>query len=353
MAKATPESHELVRVFEQHGFALNATLTEMLNEHYTHHTERRGCGYTQATRHIAEYINRPRDRYLLDDLTLFREESSERLQNLLEALNKRTAQAVSWRHLDRQMNALKSLLTDRGDARLRCDLRDEAQRQAQLRRMVKGLQREESRILAELITAIILPHDSLSGLITLHSYPEQLSIGTCTLAEKYFLELAHRHIKRGALMNVIVSNDGQPLLLEKVNLGDTHSCISLVPLLLNGICLPAGSLLGVAYDDAVRGERHTDPLPGYRLVAAHCEGFRFLRLTTLAVTPANRARAFTVHFAAQRDQGFFGPETASIGQLEKVARLAVRNSVERKGIPALNRSKSRVYQDLLKQNYVW
>ena len=353
MAKATPESHELVRVFEQYGFPLNATLTEMLNEHYTHHTERRGCGYTQATRYIAEYINRPRDPYLFDDLSLFREGASERLQNLLGALNRRAEQAVSWRHLDQQLNALKSLLTDREDARLRCDLRDEAQRQAQLRRMVRRLQREESRLLAELIIAIVLPHDSVPGLIELHSYPDQLSIGTCTLAEKYFLELAHRHIKRGALMNVMVSDNGQPLLLEKINLGDTHSCISLVPLLFNGIRLPPGSLLGVAYDDAVRGEMYTDPLPGYRIVAAHCKGFRFLRLTTLAVTSANRARAFTAHFAAQMDQGFFGPETASVGQLEEVARLAVRDPVEQKRIPVLNRSKNRVYRgSLLKQNYV-
>lgn len=353
MAKATPESHELVRVFEQYGFPLNATLTEMLNEHYTHHTERRGCGYTQATRYIAELINRPRDRYRFDDLTLFREGASDRLQTLLNALNKRTAQNVSWRHLDRQVNALKLLLTDREDAHLRRDLHDEAQCQAQLRRMVKRLQREESRLLADLIIAIVLPQDSLPGLITLHSYPDQLSIGTCTLAEKYFLELAHRHIKRGALANVIVSNDGQPLLLEKVNLGDAHSCISLVPLLMNGIRLPAGSLLGVAYDDAIRGERLTNPLPGYRLVATQCEGFRFLRLTTLAVTPTNRARAFTTHFENQREQGFFGPETTSIGQLNEVACLTARTSVEQKWIPTLDRRKNRVCQSLLKHDYAW
>ena len=42
--------HELTRVAAAHGLHLNATLTEMLNEHFSHRTGRRGCGYTQATR---------------------------------------------------------------------------------------------------------------------------------------------------------------------------------------------------------------------------------------------------------------------------------------------------------------
>lgn len=51
--------HELVTAFQAHGLPLNATLVEMLNEHFSHRTERRGCGYTQATRHLADLINRP------------------------------------------------------------------------------------------------------------------------------------------------------------------------------------------------------------------------------------------------------------------------------------------------------
>ncbi|MCU4363439.1 hypothetical protein KTH19_19350, partial [Acinetobacter sp. WU_MDCI_Abxc22] len=53
--------HEVVRLFKENVFPLSNKLTEMLNEHYSHQTERRGCGYTQATRVLAEYINFPRD----------------------------------------------------------------------------------------------------------------------------------------------------------------------------------------------------------------------------------------------------------------------------------------------------
>lgn len=39
-------NHEVVALFQQHLLPLSNTLTEMLNEHYSHQTERRGCGYT-------------------------------------------------------------------------------------------------------------------------------------------------------------------------------------------------------------------------------------------------------------------------------------------------------------------
>src|SRR5262245_20943260 len=52
--------HELCAVVQAQGCALNATLIEMLNEHFSHCTERRGCGFTQATRHLAVLVNRPR-----------------------------------------------------------------------------------------------------------------------------------------------------------------------------------------------------------------------------------------------------------------------------------------------------
>ena len=57
-----PDSHELPRVFAEHGLALNDTLVGMLNEHFSHLTERRGCGFTQATRHLAVHVNKPRER---------------------------------------------------------------------------------------------------------------------------------------------------------------------------------------------------------------------------------------------------------------------------------------------------
>ena len=50
-----------------------------------------------------------------------------------------------------------------------------------------------------------------------------------------------------------------------------------------------------------------------------CEGFRLLRLTTLAISPENRQRAFTVHFKAQLDAGLYAPGKTTIAQLRRVA----------------------------------
>ena len=61
---------------------------------------------------------------------------------------------------------------------------------------------------------------------TLTPYAEPIQVGTCPLAEKYFLEISDAFVRRKGKVNVLVSDAGEPLLLEKVNLGDNHSCIS-------------------------------------------------------------------------------------------------------------------------------
>jgi hypothetical protein len=52
-------------------------------------------------------------------------------------------------------------------------------------------------------------------------------------------------------------------------------------------------------------------------------GFRFLRLTTLAVSPENRERAFSAHFQSQVDAGLFAPGDTTIEQLRVVAQEQV------------------------------
>ena len=65
--------HEVVVIFKKYLQPLSVKLTEMLNEHFSHQTERRGCGYTQATRVLAEFINFPRDSVEATDLKIFKE----------------------------------------------------------------------------------------------------------------------------------------------------------------------------------------------------------------------------------------------------------------------------------------
>jgi hypothetical protein len=265
------EAHELARVLAARGFSLNTTLLEMLAEHYSHRTERRGSGYTQAGRHLAALVNRPRD--VSDDpsLLLF-PESAKRRPELLQALLE-----------------LPSLLG-----------------------------REESRLLAALIGDLVSPLAQASTAPELPAFFGALKVGTCPLAEKYFLEIRDGFVRRKGRVNVLVSDTGRPLLLEKLNLGDNHSCISVAEVVLNGVRLPPGCLLGVQRDEDLE-LRPNRRLPGSVIAARSCTGFRFLRLTTLAVSPQCRRRAFTTHFQAQLDAGLFEPGEATIEQLHRVA----------------------------------
>lgn len=242
----------------------------MLNEHYSHRTERRGAGFTQATRHLATFVNRPRE--LCEHFAL-------------PALFAKLAGS-----------------TPRDTLRL----------------LPAQLEREESRLLAGIIVDLAFPQCAVGTVTELPAWPEALKIGTCPLAEKYFLELAEAFVRRKGLANVLVASDGQPLLIEKLNLGDDHSCISVAPVILNGVALPRGSLLGVHYEGPV-ALRKNRTLPGDIIPIARCAGFRFLRLSTLAVAPEHRARAFTAHFQAQVAAGLFAPGETTIEQLYRLA----------------------------------
>ncbi|MES1174218.1 MAG: hypothetical protein ABUL62_07790 [Myxococcales bacterium] len=269
-AELAPEQHhELLRVFAGLGFTLNDTLSDMLNEHYSHRTERRGAGFTQATRHLAAFVNRAHERDPSEP-RMFRERLSPTLSN--DAL--RAASAL--------------------------------------------LEREESRLLAAIIVDLVFPASASQGVTELRRWSDDLKIGTCPLAEKYFLEIAESFLRRRGAANVLVADDGRPVLIEKLNLGDDHSCISVAPVVLNGVGLPPGSLFGVRYegDIALRANR---TLRGSIIPITACAGFRFLRLSTLAVSPTHRERAFTAHFKAQLDAGLYGPREATVEQLRRVA----------------------------------
>lgn len=270
------EDHELYRVFAEHGFTLNNTLREMLSEHFTHRTERRGCGFTQATRHLAALVNLPRD----------------------------TAHTVVAR-------LFPAWTRHAGDA-------TPSALQSARRAISSRLEREESRLLAALICDLVLPSEADDAVEKLPVHFDEIRIGTCPLAEKYFLEIAGRFVRRRGRMNVLVSAAGEPLLLEKMKLGDDHSCISITELFLNGVHVPPGCLVGVQRKDDV-AVRENRSLPGSIIPVARCEGFRLLRLTTLAVSPEHRRRAFTTHFQSQVDAGLYAPAETTIAQLRRVA----------------------------------
>lgn len=282
--------HELCVLLQAEGCRLNDTLVEMLGEHFSHCTERRGCGFTQSTRHLAVLVNRP-------------------LGERREVIAKLFPEWTRVAHREPLAGSNDPEAARTGLSRLRQVLRD----------LPARLDREESRLLAAIIADLVQPGDGPPSDNDLPPCDEELKVGTCTLAERFFLEIGHGHVRRAGRINVHVSERGEPLLIEKLNLGDDHSCIGLAELRLHGVRLPPGSLFAVRRGDDT-ALRPCARLPGSVIRVRDCDGYRFLRLATLAVSPANRRRAFTAHFQAQIDACLFSPGQTTMDQLRQVAR---------------------------------
>lgn len=99
------------------------------------------------------------------------------------------------------------------------------------------LERIESKLLLAIISDLVdgcRVQRSAQGPLKLA--PEKLKIGSCPLAEQYFLEIGHGRVRRGGRVNVIVDSDENACLkLEKRGLGDEHSCISVRAICFNGV----------------------------------------------------------------------------------------------------------------------
>lgn len=313
--------HEIIQLFKQHVHPLSSKLTEMLNEHFSHQTERRGCGYTQATRVLAEYINTSRLAQDFTDLKLFDQYETKVLKNLIEQSHFKIS---DWHNLDQ--NAAAQHLPEATPEEFKTEVQHHVQFQAQLRKIAAQAQLEESQLLCGLIADIILPKTATeSSLVELKALAEKPKVGSCPMAENFFLKIAHGRMLRQGEINIFVDEQQQPVLLEKLNMGDNHSCISLKPVLMNGVCLPAGSLFSVAYDrDRILDKTPNQKFKGFVLPYSAINGFWFLRLTTLAISPQNRARAFSTHYAQQVENGLFSPGTTQLQQLRDIALMQIQ-----------------------------
>ena len=119
---------------------------------------------------------------------------------------------------------------------------------------------------------------------------------------------------------MITDESGDPVILEKISLGESHSAITLKPTILNEVTLPAGSLLAVEYDyDNYKGSRTQSA----NIPLSECTGFRFLRLTTLAVSPENRKETFKNHYDFQDQNGMPHFDTATIENFLTLARQKI------------------------------
>lgn len=312
--------HEVVTIFKKYLYPLSSKLTEMLNEHFSHQTERRGCGFTQATRVIAEYVSQQRDLLGFQDLRIFEDYDTKALKNILNQSSSYGLVLDTWRNLDINPEVQKTLAHLNPQEIFTQNLQQEFDFQSGLRKIYEHAELEESILICQLLADIILPQEVHNiRMIECHALEEKPKVGSCPMAEKFFLRIAHHRLLRQGEINIFVDENDQPIMMEKLNMGDNHSCISLVPLMMNGVRLPAGSLFSANYEIDQLEKHQNKQYKGFVIPISAMNGFWFLRLTTLAISPKNRARAFGYHFKQQVDNGLFRPDTTELSQLMEIA----------------------------------
>lgn len=314
-------NHEIVTLFETYLHPLNSKLVEMLNEHHTHQTERRGCGYTQATRFLADYINVPRSDTEFTDLNIFEDYDLTALKKIMNEASVYGLELNSWRNLDKNVGVLNYLADENhAEQDFYQALNKEVQFQQKLRQIRQYANLEESFLIIDFIEDLILPEQGEQwDLINVPNLDEKPKVGSCPMAENFFLKIAHGKILRQGRINIFVDDKNQPLIMEKIKMGDDHSCINLVPMIKNGVRLPIGCLFSTQYEDESLHGVDNKRVKGSIVPIKSMQGFWFLRLTTLAISPQNRERTFTTHFKQQIQNGLFNPGTTTVSQLMDVA----------------------------------
>lgn len=308
-------THELVAACAAEQLDLSERLADMLNEAAQHRTERRGCGLTQATRLLAEHINCARAPTDPHDLTLL----ANFPQQLAATLAQRCVAAGwphGWRQLDQAPADISNALAD-----LPCMSNLLALPQ-KLRRIAATLQLEESQLVLSLISGILASGSASQP--TLDYMPIKPEIGSCSQAEEFFLEIAHGKIRRGGSVNIFVDNAARPLLVEKMNLGESHSALIIETLVIGGVEIPPGGLTALSHQDAIA------PAPSASkiriLPIAAIKEARFLRLTTLAVTPEHRQRAFSSQFKRQLDGNMLSPASTTLDDMRRFAVAMIKQA---------------------------
>lgn len=301
-------SHELVEALAASGLPPCRILREMLDEYPQHRTERRGCGLTQATRFLAERVNRTRDPRDPSDLAMF-DGWSARAIDAIAVRSVGLGWASGWRDLSDAPEAVIDALAGMPGA---TELLSLPLRLAEVRSRIRH---PESHLLLAMIEDILAcrmsPHPNLP---VMENKPE---IGSCSQAEEFFLEVAHGKIRRGGRVNLWVNEQRQPVLVEKIGLGESHSAMFVREAAICGVTIPPGGLAALRHrEDATALGHHAD---GDVLPLSALAQVRFLRLTTLALPPAQRERAFGEQFRRQVHANLLSPRTTTMDDLLRFA----------------------------------
>lgn len=308
--------HEIVNAFAKVNLRLNKTLALMLDNHFSHCTDRRGCGYTQATRFLSDFINQPQSPCETRDLNIFAKWPLSETEQIAKVAVE-AGWSSGWRQLEKAPTTILNTLPSTVCLERLCEL------SPLIDELKSSLYLDESLLFVDFLKNVLTRAASVAPEVA--GMPLKPEIGSCSQAEEFFLEIAHARIRRGGKVNIVVADDHTPVMVEKVGLGESHSAVVVSPISIFGVTIPVGSLCALNYDDTTAYSQTT--AHGQVIVLSKITQARFLRLTTLAVAPEVRVRAFSPQVDAQVRGQMLSPLTTSIEQLKEFA-IAELSSTE-------------------------
>lgn len=280
-------SQNILRAFNRVGLPLDYGLDYVLSEGDEQQGGRKGCGFTQGSRILAESVNHKSsekklihffDTSKIDDM-LFQKGGWD----LMDEFDK--SQLITKEAFEEILNALDSeshkkfvyMIMDL------CDLREIDHR---------------------------IPKLSVS---------ENLDkVGTCTTAEAYFYDYLNPQPfwciglrwSDSQNLNVVIDENEEPIFFEKSGIGE-KTALTLKPFVLNGFEIPAGSLVQLDYDK-ISLQTKTRDEKGYKISLDDITGAKFLRFTPLMSDPEERKKVFTSQIDHQIQNGMYNAENITI-----------------------------------------
>lgn len=152
-----------------------------------------------------------------------------------------------------------------------------------------------------LIIQIINPHaiPKTENEVEVKMTESSFTIGGCEMAEKNMLAyISGKHTKpKDGYVNLIIDNNKSPLMLEKMHLGNKHSALSLKPVRINGVLIPAGAILSAEPDifeptiSKMKLFPKKEGAINYVTKLSDYKGFKFIRMSILSLPEEIRASA--------------------------------------------------------------
>ncbi|MCX6757696.1 MAG: hypothetical protein NTZ44_02325 [Candidatus Nomurabacteria bacterium] len=286
---------EVIDIFKNAGLPLNDKLTEMLTEPDRMQSGRQGSGYTNLFRELSTYVNNPSK----NPLELFNDVEMDTTLNDEDYNNLTTKEKIAKLHVQEKIESVNHILIH-----------------------------PSHKIFINMIHDIVLGSEKNIPSIELETDMEKIEkIGTCTTAEVYFFqwqgikELKNFHGGHEGFMNVIVDEKQKPIILEKLGLG-AKSCISLVPLKIGKVEIPAGSMLQAIPKENIKYENNFSIYFPKKFNASDYT-FKMLRISLLALPPEVRAESFGNHYHDQIKNNYTNCEWLKIEDYRNLAEKAL------------------------------